>query len=204
MKTKILKFEEGRMKEIIEESVKVIKNGGIIIYPTETSYGIGADAMNVDAIKKIREIKGRAYDKPITVIVDSIETMEKYGKINKKVEKLVKKFMPGPLTIVVEKKNLPNVLSQEGIGFRLSSHPVVMSINDIFKKPITARSANISGEGNIYDSKKLIELFDGKADLIIDYGEIPVVKPSTIIDMRNEPIIIREGPVPARLVLSEL
>jgi len=125
MKTKILRVEVMKPEvKVLKKAVNIMKRGGLIIYPTETCYGIGADATNAKSIEKIYEIKSRGHTKPIPVLVSNINMIKKYGVTTKKIEFLVKKFMPGPLSLVIKKKRPISDVNQEGISFRISSHPV--------------------------------------------------------------------------------
>ena len=192
--------------KLLKEAVYVIKKGGLIIYPTETSYGIGADATNIKTIEKIYEIKGRYPSKPIPILVSSLSMIKKYGIITKKIENLVKKFMPGPLSIVVKKKKPISDVNQEGTSFRISSHPVASLLVKMLKKPMTTTSANISGQPSIYEIKKVVEIFEEKVDMILDCGDLPRVEPSTCVDMAREGVvkIIREGPISSESILKHL
>ena len=199
IKGKVLK------KNLIGKAIHILKKGGLIIYPTETCYGIGCDALNEDAIEKVYRVKKRRKRKPLPIIVSSLEMMKKYGKITKEVEYLVKKFMPGPLTIVVEKKKtIPDILNPKEIAFRISSHPIAQQLVEKLNKPITATSANISGNKPIYSGEEIVKIFNGKVDMIIDSGNLPLIQPSTIIRVKKSKIeLIREGAIPFNIVLRE-
>ena len=204
MKTIVIKGDKPT-KKLIEKAVDILKNGGLIVYPTETCYGIGCDALNENAVEKVYRVKKREKKKPISIIVSSLEMMRKYGKITKEVEYLVKKFMPGPLTIVVEKKRtIPDILNPKEIAFRISSHPIAQQLVKELDKPITATSANISGSKPIYSSEEIVKIFNGKVDMIIDSGNLPLIQPSTIIRVKKSKIeLIREGAIPFDIVLRE-
>lgn len=207
MKAKVLDVDKVIPNvKILKEAVDVMKKGGLIIYPTETCYGIGADATNMKSIEKIYEIKSRDPSKSIPILVSSLNMIKKYGVVTKKIEFLVKKFMPGPLSIVIKKKKPISDTNQEGISFRISSHPVASSLVKLFKKPVTATSANISGHHSIYGIKKIIDVFKNKVDVILDCGDLPINVPSTCIDMTSEDNVkvIREGPIPVREILKLL
>jgi len=207
MKAKILRVEVKKPDvKVLKEAVNVMKGGGLIIYPTETCYGIGADATNTESIQKIYEIKGRDPTKPMPILVSGLNMIKKYGLVTKQVEFLVKKFMPGPLSIVIKKERMVSDVNQEGISFRVSSHPVASTLVKLLKRPITTTSANISGRSSIYEIEKIIEIFEEKVDVIVDYGDLPKIKPSTCIDMtdENNVKIIREGPIPIKSIIDEL
>lgn len=191
--------------KIIKKAVKIMKNGGLVIYPTETCYGIGVDATNGKAIKKIYKLKKRSGKKQIGIIVSDLKMGKKYCKITKEIEFLVKKFMPGPLTIVTEKKEILNGANHDNIAFRISSHPVASLLVKKLKKPVTSTSANLSGKDLIYTGDKIVKKFVGKVEMILDCGKLPKVKPSTYIKIKNEGIeIIREGPVTKKIIEKEI
>jgi len=191
----VLRINEKNYYSVISEAVDFLKKGKIIIYPTETSYGLGADASNRKAIEKIHIIKEQPKNKPIPIIVPTLRIAKKFGKISKEGEKLIGKFMPGPLTLIVEKKeSVPEELSGKGMAFRISSNKIA---NDLCKKlgnAITATSANIHSEEPIYLGKGAIEKFVNKVDLIIDAGTLPKRKASTLYDVKSRKVL-REGPV---------
>jgi L-threonylcarbamoyladenylate synthase len=196
LKTTIIKISlTNPDKRIIRKIAKEILNGKVIFYPTETCYGLGGNALDKKVVEKIYEIKKRPIKSDISVIVSSLEIAEKYGVINENAKKLVKKFMPGPLTLIVKRKrNFPK-LTNKDFAFRISSCKVAHEIAKLAKVPITATSANIHGEPSIYSSKKVIKQFKGKVDIILDAGNLKRTKPSTIIDVRKEVKLVREGPV---------
>lgn len=191
----ILAIDEENHYSVIKKAVGVLKKGKIIIYPTETSYGLGANAKNRKAIKRIHAIKKQAKNKPISIIVPSLAVAKKFGKIAGKTEKLIKAFMPGPLTLVVEKrKPVAKELSREGIAFRISSNTIANDLCRGLGTAITATSANLHGEKPIYSGKKVIKEFAAKVDLIIDVGELPKRRASTLYGVQKR-IILRNGPV---------
>jgi len=177
-------------KGAIGHAVSVLNSGGIVVYPTETSYGLGADATNDKAVKNIIRIKKRSKSKKISVAFSDIRMARKYLIITKNAEKLVKAFMPGPLTLIVESKNKPT----KKVGFRIPDNDFVRRLIRKFGKPITATSANISGRSDLYKIKDVIKIFNSKVDLIIDGGNLPKRKPSTIFDVLDKKIL-RKGPV---------
>jgi L-threonylcarbamoyladenylate synthase len=202
MKT-ILERIDGRKPDIatIKAAALVIKSGGVVLYPTETCYGLAADATNGKAVERIYKIKERSAGKPIPVIVSSIAMMKKYGKVTKEVMLLAKEFMPGPLTVVTDKKNLPDNLNPSGVAFRISSHPVAYALARLAGRPITATSANISGRPPIYDGSKALEVFGGKVEMVLDAGTLKKVKPSTYVDARSMETV-RDGAIPRERIVN--
>ncbi len=168
----------------IKKAVNILKKGGIIVYPTETSYGLGCDWINKKACRKIYKIKGRMKVKKLSIIVSDLKMAKKYLKINKEHEKLIKKFMPGPLTLI----------SLDNVAFRISSNKTARNISLMLKKPIVSTSANISGNEDNYRIKNVIKIFSSKVDAIIDGGNLKKRKPSTVFDVKNK-IVVRRGPV---------
>ena len=200
MKTKIFPINENSIKE----TVNILKNGGICIYPTETCYGLGCDATNENAIKKLRKIKKMNDEKKISIIVSSLEMIKKYGRVTRRVEKIVNLFMPAPLTLVIrKKKSIPDILNKDEIAFRIPNNLVALRLVKEFEKPITATSANITTKPSIYTFDKIRKVFEGKVDIILDGGDLPLEPPSTIVDMtKRKPEIIREGSMKATLILK--
>ena len=188
-KTKILKMSN----KSIETAVKTLKKGKIIIYPTESSYGIGCDATNLRACKKIFSLKKRTKTKSLPFIVFDIKTAEKYGKLTKLDKKLIKKFMPGPLTLIVEKKykKISNIVNKDFV-FRIPENKWARLLAKKLKKPVVSTSANISGKKPVFKIIKIIEQFNNKVDIILDGGNLPENKPSTILKNNK---IIRKGAV---------
>ena len=186
MKTEILKLSD---KKTLPKAVEILSTSGIIVYPTETIYGIGADATNDKAVSKVMNIKKRAKSKHILIAFSDMKMAKKYLVITKKAEKLAEAFMPGPLSLIVETKK-----EKRRVGFRIPDNKFVLSLIRKLGKPITSTSANISGEENLYKIKDIIKLFDKKIDMIIDAGNIPKRKASTLFDT-IEGKIIREGPI---------
>jgi L-threonylcarbamoyladenylate synthase len=183
--------------ELIAEAARVIRAKGVIIYPTETLYGLGADPLSPEAIQRIYAIKGRAAAKPIPFL---IKDQEMLGALVEEVppvgRELIKRYWPGPLTLIFRaKKGLPMPLKgKDGtIGLRISSHPVARRIVEALDTPLTSTSANIAGAEDLLDGKQLAQLFGSQVDLIIDSGKVPGIG-STVIDLTvSPPRMVREG-----------
>jgi len=190
---------EVKVGKAVKEAAKLIKEGKVIIYPTETSYAIGADATNVEAVEKVREIKNRPAEKPISVVVDSLKTMKWYAELDFSSMRLADAFMPGPLTLVVKKKpTLPKDLSGDTVAFRVSRHPFTQQLCSEAGLPITATSANISGEEAIFEVNTEEEII-GKVDAVFDSGKLPETLPSTIYNA-VERKVIREGVISKEII----
>ena len=204
-RTQLIKVDpENPEKKFIKTVVKTLKNGGIIAYPTDTCYGLGVDATNVRAIKDLRELKERPIEQPISIVVSTVSMAEKYAVLNDKILRIIKTFMPGPLTIVTHKKStVPDILNKDAVSFRIPANKVALAIIKSLGKPLTAPSANPRGLEPAYTIDKLLHYFNGKIDMIVDAGNLPKVKPSTIVDLRyGKPRLLREGPVPFEKILN--
>jgi L-threonylcarbamoyladenylate synthase len=188
-------------KEIIQKAIKVLNDAGVIIYPTETCYGIGVDATNENALKKLLTYKKFRGSKPISIAVSDKEMANKYVEINEMAENIYKNYLPGPITVVSMSKGIlnPPVVSQQGtVGVRIPDYPFMLELLKAYGKPITATSANMSYRSAPYDIDKLLEQLPKKSlnmiDLIIDAGELPKNPPSTVLDTTlNTLSILREG-----------
>lgn len=193
MKTQIVLEKE---KSAVQKTVKALKAGGIIVYPTETSYGIGCNAQNKRAIKVVHIIKKEPKNKPLIVLAADLKTAKKTGKFSKTDELLVKKFMPGALTLVVDKKK-----GKGTIAFRISSHPFAQKICEKFGNPVVSTSANIHGKKPLFSFKKVLQEFDEKVDLIVNAGTLPKRAASTIYDSKNKKIL-RKGKIKLENILK--
>lgn len=184
----------------IKDVAKILKNGGVVIFPTDTLYGLGVDALNKKAINKIFKIKKRDIDKPITINIAYKKDLKHLVKnIPLSAKKLIKNFWPGPLTIIFEKSNIiPKSLTggTNYIGIRIPNNKIALSLIKAVGHPITSTSANISGKQNSTDIKKIIKNFSTQVDIILEGENLPNNNGSTIIDLsKKTPTIIREGAI---------
>lgn len=207
LETKVVKIHPERpAPNIIDEASKLIHEGGLIVYPTESAYGLGCNALNKDAVKKIFQVKRRPSGTPLPIIVSDINMLETCAFLDKRAKKLIEKFWPGPLTIALRKKpSIPDALNPKSIAARISSHPVARSLVGRAHVPLTATSANVSGRPPHYSLKQVLNDLNGSVDLIMDAGTLPKKRPSTIIDftLGSTPKITRIGAIPTRRI-SEL
>lgn len=182
---------------------------GIFLYPTDTVYGLGADATNPDAVKALFTLKGRDEKKPVSIVVADFRMAEKYAVVSPLAKVLIEKFLPGKLTIVLKAKDiLPNEITAGtgSVGIRIPNHPVPLRLVRELGKPITATSANVAGMPTEVTPRAILAQFGERAGMVtevIDEGELPESAPSTVVDARgNNPIIIREGAVPSAEILG--
>ena len=186
------------------KAAEVLVSGGVIIYPTETLYGIGALATNERAVNRVFDIKGRASGKPIPVLVKNIEMLIEFAEVTPLGLKLTREFLPGPLTLVLrQKRKLPDIISggTGKVGFRISSHPFVKSLFEFLDEPITSTSANLSGEENLLSFHEIYGEFRDLVDLIVDGGRLFPSKGSTVVDLTTTPpTMVREGEIEPRVL----
>lgn len=192
---------------------RALEAGQVVLLPTETVYTFATDATREDCVKKVYELKGRDFSKPLHVVVDSLLSAEKYVEVNNAARKLAEKFLPGPLTLVLPKKEnvLPEMLTSglPTLGIRIPNLNLCLDVAKEFKKPYTTTSANISGGSNTYTVEDVLKQFDEQKlkmiDLVVDVGPLPKLLPSTLLDLTtNPPQILREGPVTKQEIKKEL
>jgi L-threonylcarbamoyladenylate synthase len=182
----------------------MINNGGVVIYPTETLYGLGANALSEISVRRVFVSKGRPYGKPIPLLVRDIEMFREVAIVTELASKLIRSFLPGPLTLVLDEKiNFPGLITADTgkVAVRISNHPFVKQLFRYISQPLTSTSANISGGDNLYDIKGIYDAFNSKVDLIIDSGTLHPSKGSTVVDLtKSPPSIIREGEISRELI----
>lgn len=185
----------------IEKALLVLKKGGVIAHPTDTCYGLTCDVFNRDALLRLYELKKMPAEKPVSIMVANVSEIEKYAIVNEKARDLIKKFLPGALTIILPRKNLPEFFNpgHETIGIRVSDNDFCIKLCEKFGKPLVTTSANISGKGAPYSVEEIQNQFADsklKLDLIINGGILPQNKPSTIVKVTDDKIeILRQGDV---------
>lgn len=195
---KILKLNSNRA-DIIKTVSNCLKNDGLVIYPTETVYGIGASAVSAKAVDKLLKYKGRREGKPLSIAVTDQKMAEKYVEINEQALKFYKNFLPGPFTVISKSKNQVDsrINSEFGtLGIRIPDYTLIVDIIKDFGQAITSTSANASGKKRPY---KIQDIFDGLSekqkslvDLVIDAGELPKNEPSIVVDTTlSTPIALR-------------
>ncbi len=202
MKTQIIKIDTldnlTKNKDIIKAG-EILKNGGVVAFPTETVYGLGGNATLDDAAVKIYKAKGRPSDNPLIVHIAKAEDAELYAVTNECYYSLAKAFMPGPLTVILPKKNTIPLSVTGGldtVAIRCPSHPVANALIRAAGVPIAAPSANISGKPSPTTASDVIEDMDGKIDCIIDGGDCEIGLESTIVKLDGrDATLLRPGAV---------
>lgn len=198
--TKYLDLKNGCNETDLKSAANIIKNGGIVLFPTETVYGIGTNALDENAVKKLYEIKQRPFTKQIPILVDSLSMIESLTiEVTNSEKKIIKKFLPGPLTIVLNVNDkLPQIVTagHKTNGMRIPANEIAFKLVEYSGVPIATTSANISGKPSLTELSFNIQYFENKVDCIIDGGPCKIGLSSTVVQMiNNKPFIIREGPV---------
>lgn len=195
---KLNQEQEKLLDKEVEEAAQLIKTGQLVAFPTETVYGLGADALNEAACANIFKVKGRPADNPLIVhVADFAEAKRLTSTWNEKAEKCAQAFWPGPLTLVLPKADvIPEIISGglKTVAVRMPDHPVALSLIRLSGCPIAAPSANISGKPSPTDGEHVWLDLQGKIPLIIDAGKCQIGLESTVLDLSEEkPVILRPG-----------
>ena len=203
---KIIKVFPRNFKKVIEISTQSIKDGKVLVCPTDTVYGLLADATNQRAVERVFKTKKRPKGKPIPIFVRDIKMAKNFAFINKDQEKFLKKFWPGKVTFVLKRKNkLPKILfgKAKTIGLRIPNYKLIKNLLEKLNRPLTGTSANISGKPSSIKIKEVIKQFKNKKfqpDLVLDAGNLKFSLPSTVIDLTGKkPKILRRGAIPFSL-----
>lgn len=184
----------------VQEAVSLLQKGGVIVFPTETTYGLGCDPRNIEAVERIFAIKGRDWKKPLLLVAGSWAQVEGVAHLSPKARAFAREYWPGPLTLVLPKREdvalAPGVVMNEEVSIRYSSSEVVQRLTGAFGFPIIATSANLSGQPDNRSAQAVQEA--GLAvDYIFDGGNLPFSKPSTLARVQADGTIevIREGAI---------
>ncbi len=199
MKTLIYKLDgtDGDKKHI-NECAAILRAGGIVAFPTETVYGLGANALDEEACLKIYEAKRRRPDKALLCHLYSAKQAEQIAYLTDAERNLIMRFTPGPLTVIARKRDVVNSVVSAGlatVGLRFPSNREALLLMEETGLPIAASSANISDQPAPTDAEEVIRYFDGKIDAILDCGRTGGGIASTIISLENGLEIIRKGPI---------
>mgnify|MGYP000595485952 FL=1 len=187
-------------EENVRKAAVIIRLGGVVVYPTDTVYGLGCDPANVDATRRICEIKGRA-DKPLPLACSDVEAARRIVEFNPIAERLAERFWPGPLTMVLPARVDYPIWVTHGartLGVRVPDHQVARRLAKLSGGVIVSTSANKSGEPPPKTAQEAAEQIGEEVDLILDAGPAPLKQPSTVIDLSGDELwIIRPGPIRA-------
>lgn len=204
METKVVKINDiEAQRKYIDLAAALLRQGGLVVIPTETVYGLGGDGTNPISSKKIYEAKGRPSDNPLIIHIAEPADAEKYAFTNQLYYKLASAFMPGPLTVILPKRDIIPYQTTGGldtVAIRCPSHPVAHEIIKAAGVPIAAPSANISGRPSATEVEYVIEDFDGRVDMIVDGGACEIGLESTIVLITNNDgkeglVLLRPGAI---------
>jgi len=197
--TQVLELDPAHpQQDVIQRAASTIREGGLVAFPTETVYGLGADAMSDTAVQKIFEAKGRPSDNPCIVHIANRRMLDKVSTgINQKTELLIKEFWPGPLTVVLLRNSAVTASVSAGlstIAVRMPNNKIALELISAAGLPIAAPSANASGKPSPTTAAHVLEDLNGRVDLILDGGETKIGIESTVVDMTTDPpVILRPG-----------
>lgn len=182
----------------IQTAAQIVENGGVVVYPTDTVYGLGCNPFKEDAVKRIFKIKGER-NKPLPILASGIGEIEKIAQIPEKARELAKRFWPGPLTMVLPKKpSLPNIvtLNLNSVAVRVPNHDIALALIRLSGGLLVGTSANKSGRKPPRTALEATDQIGEEVDLILDAGQTPIGESSTILDLTGEkPRILRHGPI---------
>ncbi len=191
----------------INEAVQIVKEGGLVVYPTDTVYGLGCDPFNVNAVKRVMKVKGRS-KKPLPVLVASLEEAGEIAHITDEAYRLANKLWPGALTMILRKKPaLSNVVTcgLNSVGIRSPNHATALKLIQLSGGFLIGTSANLTGKKSPRTAEEAAKQVGKHVDLILDAGASPIGIDSTIIDLASRsPRIVRPGPVGAREIAEAL
>ena len=192
----------------LEEAVETLRAGGIVLLPTDTAYGLAVDATNVAAITRVYELKKRD-QKPLIIVIRDAQHADEHVELNDVARRLMQYFFPGPLTLVLPKKeHLPHELTggRPTVGIRQPDSIVTRQISVAFDRPYTSTSANLSGGPTPYSvDDALAQLDHTLIDLVIDAGPLPKRPTSTVVDLTvTPPQILRKGPIGTTDIFEKL
>ncbi len=195
--------------EKLKKPAQILKSGGIVVFPTETVYGIGVNSLDKTAIEKLYTVKNRPVNKPISLLISNIEMIENVAEdITPEEYALMKAFMPGPLTIILKKKdNISNLLTANTntIGVRMPANKIALNLINYAGMPIATPSANISGKQSGRNIETIMKDFGNNVDVYIDGGESKLGLASTVVQIVNGiPNILRQGSITEKDIMEIL
>lgn len=199
MDTKIIKIDPTSPEpQMIKAAARIIRKGGLVVFPTETVYGLGANAMNTEAVAKIFQVKGRPADNPLIVhVADPLDIIPLTKDIPSLAEKLIEEFWPGPLTLVLKKSALlPDIITGglDTVAVRMPDNKIALDLIVEAGLPLVAPSANLSGKTSPTSLNHVVDDLFGKVDAIIDGGDMAIGLESTVVDVTlSPPVLLRPG-----------
>lgn len=190
LKTNINKIDEN----IIDEAIEVLANGGVVLYPTDTVYGLGANIFDIRAVRNVFDIKQRSLLKPLSILVSDVKAIDLVAKVSIEQKKVINSHLPGPYTFILKKRKIvPRVVTSGSnyVGVRVPDNEIACRLARLF--PITTTSANLSDEDVLSCPDEILDQLDCEVDLVIDVGELNSNHASKIVDLSGRnPKIIRK------------
>lgn len=197
----------GASEESILEAARIVKRGGIVVYPTDTVYGLGCDPFNEEAVRRLFKVKRRP-DKPLPVLALNLKNAERIAHFSEEARKVAQRFWPGGLTLVLPKKEaLPSIVTAglKSVAVRVPNHPVALKLIELCGGLLIGTSANVSGGEPSTTAQEAQKQLGRAVDAILNGGAATLTKPSTILDLTSgTPSILREGALPAAEILKFL
>ncbi len=197
--------------EIIHKAVTVIQRNGVIVYPTDTVYGLGVIALRTHCLERLFKLKKRPQTKPVPIMIGNIAMAKKLALVDRRTEKVLEAVWPGPVTVVLAKRQIvPDILTagKRTVGLRIPDCRLIQILLANLGEPITATSANFSGSSPLISAVEVIKVFEKaypRPDLILDAGDLPNNPPSTVLDLTgSQPKILRVGPTSKENLLESL
>jgi L-threonylcarbamoyladenylate synthase len=188
----------GLSEDEVDEIVTALKEGELVVYPTDTLYGIGADPFNENSVKKVFLAKNRPFDMPLSIAVSNEKMMESVAVLNDNARKLIRRFLPGALTILLTRKpTIPDILTSGSnqVGIRIPNHPLAIRIIDRFG-PIVSTSANLHSHKDPIDARIPLKDLQSAVRICVDCGKTIRGEPSTIVDVSDGTVeVIRKGAI---------
>ena len=192
--------------QLLNQAVELLKDGGVVAFPTDTVYGVGVDPLQPQAVRKLYRIKGRPDNKPIAILVGSIEDVERVAQSpSEPFSRLADRFWPGGLTLILEARDLPPEITAGGntVGVRMPDHPLTLELLREFGGPIATTSANRSGEDPATSAREVDAQLGDRVNLIVDGGDTITKVASTVLDLSaSPPRILRHGGISEQMLME--
>lgn len=196
VQTNLFQIDSASRATALQTAAEALNRGGLVVFPTETVYGIGCNALDVDAVRRLYAAKNRPAEKPLLLHLHAMEQAEQVAVLDARVRLLLHRFTPGPLSVILPKRScVPDVVTSGGatVGLRFPSHPLFLELARMVKFPIAATSANLSGSVSAKDGAAA-EILEGRADVILEDGICEFSLESTVLSLLAErPKILRQG-----------
>lgn len=188
----------------LEAAVEVLRSRGLVVYPTDTLYALGGDATSEEAVRKVFRAKKRPLDLPLPIAVGDMRMLKRYARLHEQARVLAERYLPGPLTLILEKKSLPEVLTSglENVAVRIPANDAALELISLFGKPVVTTSANFSGDPPPVRVEEVPRELG--AEVALDQGILGERVPSTIVSFNDGPKIIREGKISKEEILGAL